>query len=147
MTWDRHIEATPEAVWSVIADPHAMVAMQRHTRVISTEGEPGEVGSRYRAVSRFTPGTMEAVVAEAVVGRRLVVQQIFPPTGVVICIETADLRREGEGTLLTWTYTQPQEAHPLLHRAAALGPRLMMPRLLSKLEREIANRAHSDQGS
>lgn len=72
LTFERRIPAGTEAVWAVLTDPHAMTRADRSARVVSTSGNPGEVGSRYNVVVLGV--TLERVVTEAVAGRRLVLQ-------------------------------------------------------------------------
>jgi hypothetical protein len=138
MTFERRIEASVEAVWSIISDPHAMVRTDPHTRVVSTHGVAGEVGSGYTVVSHGL--RMERVVIESVVGELFVVRQLFKnKTEHHECPEQrGELRRDGDATLLMWTLSEPPLPR-LVQRASNLITRFGVPRWLSRLESQAKN--------
>jgi hypothetical protein len=134
-TFERRIEASVEAVWSIISDPYAMVRTDPHTRVVSTHGGAGEAGSGYTVVSHGL--SMERVVVESVVGELFVIRQVFKnKTERHECPEQrGELRRDGDATLLTWTLSEPV-LPGLVRPVAYLTTRFGVPRWLSRLERE-----------
>ncbi|WP_459984224.1 SRPBCC family protein [Nocardioides sp. AN3] len=133
MTFERRIPANAEAVWAVMADPHAMTRTDRSARLVSTSGGPGEVGSRYSVAVLGV--TMERVVTEAVTGSRLVLQKLSPADGRVLTEWRADLRDDGDATVLSWTVIEAPP--PLqLNRMSAHVARFEVPRWLAKVEQE-----------
>lgn len=98
------IDASADAVWTVLTDPAFVERLEPRARLISSEGAPGKPGARTRV--RLLGVVMDQVVVEAVVGEQLIFAGQSASDGRQTAEQRADLRQDGGSVVLTWTVTQ-----------------------------------------
>jgi carbon monoxide dehydrogenase subunit G len=106
VTQERHISATPDAVWSVITAPEMHERLDSRCHLESTTGG-GEVGSEYVLLVRagLARARLRYVVREAIRETRWIAD--IHRGGKQAGVQHAELKRAETGTLLRWTVTMP----------------------------------------
>jgi carbon monoxide dehydrogenase subunit G len=104
VTRERHIPATPDAIWSVISTPEMHERLDSRCHLESATGDGG-AGSEYVLVVRagLIKTRLRYVVRESVPERRWIAE--VDRGGSAAGVQHADLSRDEAGTLLRWNVT------------------------------------------
>lgn len=105
VTQERHISATPDAVWFVISTPKMHERLDSRCHLESTTGGDGEAGSEYVLVVRagLARARLRYLVREAVQEKSWTAD--VDRGGKKTAVQQAHLLREEAGTSLRWTVT------------------------------------------
>jgi carbon monoxide dehydrogenase subunit G len=142
VTAEQSIAASPDVVWSLLADPATYPRLDKRYRLESTSGEAGTVSSEYLLAVKaglFTKVRFRFVVVEAERPTRLVTESWRgeKPAGG----QRAEIRPEGEGTKLYWTAVL--WVWPRTRRFVAASSRQRLKTWLADVEREALAAAAS----
>jgi uncharacterized protein YndB with AHSA1/START domain len=131
---ERLIAADPAAVWFVVSNPAMHERLDARSRLESTVGNDGQIGSEYVVV--FSAGAkfrIRYVIVDAEPNVRLVAAV---STGGTKQEQRADIWPTGEGTLLRFTVTLPAPWFVLTRRTVTRAVARQMEKWLSAVERE-----------
>lgn len=103
-TADQPVDAPPEAVWAVVADPAWHERLDPRTRAVEAVGEPGAVGSGYVVVLRAFPLVRLRLtyrITAAQPGELLVAE--VTRRGRWVAEQRAEILPAADGVVLRWT--------------------------------------------
>lgn len=132
---ERQIDASSDAVWSVVSDPAMHERLDPRCRLESTSGDAGQVGSEYVLVvkaGRFTKVRLRYVVVESEPNSRLVAN--VSRSGRQQGEQRAELSPDGLGTNLRWTVSVSVPSFTA--RLAARASERQLTEWLAAVERE-----------
>lgn len=111
---ERHYQATPEALWDLIINPHVSAQFQSKATVTTSTGMPGTVGfvyslradrggrtDRFEVVEAEAPRLLREQVRSDLLAASALGQLLHPSEQLTV------LEPDGRGTMLRWQLTTP----------------------------------------